>query len=89
VAGPWPSGRVRSSQPSAGAWRTITAVLLDESAGPSAPGAGPPWRRWPAFVHRKVHFPFRAARMAGMDATQLEKVRSGRGFFAALDQSGG
>src|SRR5215469_16064998 len=30
-----------------------------------------------------------AARMAGMDATQLEKVRSGRGFFAALDQSGG
>jgi fructose-bisphosphate aldolase, class I len=27
--------------------------------------------------------------MAGMDATQLEKVRSGRGFFAALDQSGG
>ena len=30
-----------------------------------------------------------AGRMAGMDATQLEKVRSGRGFFAALDQSGG
>src|SRR5215472_8509138 len=30
-----------------------------------------------------------AVRMAGMDATQLEKVRSGRGFFAALDQSGG
>ena len=30
-----------------------------------------------------------AARMAGMDATQLDKVRSGRGFFAALDQSGG
>jgi fructose-bisphosphate aldolase class I len=27
--------------------------------------------------------------MAGMDATQREKVRSGRGFFAALDQSGG
>jgi fructose-bisphosphate aldolase class I len=27
--------------------------------------------------------------MAGMDATQLEKIRSGRGFFAALDQSGG
>jgi fructose-bisphosphate aldolase, class I len=27
--------------------------------------------------------------MADMDATQLEKVRSGRGFFAALDQSGG
>jgi fructose-bisphosphate aldolase, class I len=27
--------------------------------------------------------------MAGMDAAQLEKVRSGRGFFAALDQSGG
>jgi fructose-bisphosphate aldolase, class I len=27
--------------------------------------------------------------MAGMDATQLAKVRSGRGFFAALDQSGG
>jgi fructose-bisphosphate aldolase, class I len=27
--------------------------------------------------------------MAVMDATQLEKVRSGRGFFAALDQSGG
>jgi fructose-bisphosphate aldolase class I len=27
--------------------------------------------------------------MAGMDATQLETVRSGRGFFAALDQSGG
>jgi fructose-bisphosphate aldolase class I len=27
--------------------------------------------------------------MAGMDARQLEKVRSGRGFFAALDQSGG
>jgi fructose-bisphosphate aldolase class I len=27
--------------------------------------------------------------MAGMDAMQLEKVRSGRGFFAALDQSGG
>jgi fructose-bisphosphate aldolase class I len=24
-----------------------------------------------------------------MDATQLEKVRAGRGFFAALDQSGG
>ena len=24
-----------------------------------------------------------------MDATQLEKVRSGRGFLAALDQSGG
>jgi len=24
-----------------------------------------------------------------MDGTQLEKVRSGRGFFAALDQSGG
>jgi len=24
-----------------------------------------------------------------MDAAQLEKVRSGRGFFAALDQSGG
>src|ERR1700747_595846 len=31
----------------------------------------------------------RTARMAGMEATQLEKVRSGRGFFAALDQSGG
>src|SRR3974390_2945529 len=30
-----------------------------------------------------------AARMAGRDATRLEKVRSGRGFFAALDQSGG
>ena len=28
-------------------------------------------------------------RIAVMDATQLEKVRSGRGFFAALDQSGG
>jgi fructose-bisphosphate aldolase, class I len=27
--------------------------------------------------------------MAGMDATQLERIRSGRGFFAALDQSGG
>jgi fructose-bisphosphate aldolase, class I len=27
--------------------------------------------------------------MAGMDDTQREKVRSGRGFFAALDQSGG
>src|SRR5580698_8707326 len=27
--------------------------------------------------------------MAGMDATQAEKVRNGRGFFAALDQSGG
>jgi fructose-bisphosphate aldolase, class I len=27
--------------------------------------------------------------MAGMDARQLDKVRSGRGFFAALDQSGG
>src|ERR1700748_2390959 len=27
--------------------------------------------------------------MAGMDTTQLEKVRAGRGFFAALDQSGG
>ena len=27
--------------------------------------------------------------MAGMDALQLAKVRSGRGFFAALDQSGG
>jgi fructose-bisphosphate aldolase, class I len=27
--------------------------------------------------------------MARMDATQLEKIRSGRGFFAALDQSGG
>src|SRR5690348_14102739 len=27
--------------------------------------------------------------MAGMDAMQLEKVCSGRGFFAALDQSGG
>jgi len=27
--------------------------------------------------------------MAGMDAMQLEKVGSGRGFFAALDQSGG
>jgi fructose-bisphosphate aldolase, class I len=27
--------------------------------------------------------------MEGMEATQLEKVRSGRGFFAALDQSGG
>ena len=27
--------------------------------------------------------------MTGMDATQLEKIRSGRGFFAALDQSGG
>ena len=24
-----------------------------------------------------------------MDATQLAKIRSGRGFFAALDQSGG
>src|SRR5215831_21055519 len=33
--------------------------------------------------------PSGAERMAGMDATQLEKVRSGRGFFAALDQSGG
>src|SRR5262252_804906 len=27
--------------------------------------------------------------MAGMEATQLERVRSGRGFIAALDQSGG
>jgi fructose-bisphosphate aldolase class I len=27
--------------------------------------------------------------MAGMDTTQLERIRSGRGFFAALDQSGG
>ena len=27
--------------------------------------------------------------MASMDATQLEKIRAGQGFFAALDQSGG
>jgi fructose-bisphosphate aldolase class I len=27
--------------------------------------------------------------MAGMDQTQLEQIRAGRGFFAALDQSGG
>ena len=27
--------------------------------------------------------------MGGMDATQLEKIRAGQGFFAALDQSGG
>jgi fructose-bisphosphate aldolase, class I len=27
--------------------------------------------------------------MGGMDTTQLEQVRSGHGFFAALDQSGG
>jgi fructose-bisphosphate aldolase class I len=27
--------------------------------------------------------------MGAVDATQLEKVRAGRGFFAALDQSGG
>jgi fructose-bisphosphate aldolase class I len=27
--------------------------------------------------------------MAGMDSSQLDKVRSARGFFAALDQSGG
>ncbi len=27
--------------------------------------------------------------MATMDTTQFEKIRSGRGFFAALDQSGG
>ncbi|MGI9005480.1 MAG: fructose bisphosphate aldolase [Streptosporangiaceae bacterium] len=30
-----------------------------------------------------------AAKMAAMDGEQLEKVWSGRGFFAALDQSGG
>src|SRR5581483_3538997 len=29
------------------------------------------------------------AQDGGMDSTQLEKIRSGRGFFAALDQSGG
>src|SRR5262249_49836872 len=39
--------------------------------------------------HRTAHAPSGAARMADMEATQLEKVRSGRGFFAALDQSGG
>src|SRR5580698_9829190 len=35
--------------------------------------------------------PFTAgsATMDGMDSTQLDKVRSARGFFAALDQSGG
>ena len=27
--------------------------------------------------------------MGAMDTTQLEKIRGGRGFFAALDQSGG
>src|ERR1700733_12905532 len=27
--------------------------------------------------------------MGAMDTTQLEKIRDGRGFFAALDQSGG
>ncbi len=35
------------------------------------------------------HGVWQAAKMAAMDAMQLEKVRSGRGFFAALDQSGG
>jgi fructose-bisphosphate aldolase, class I len=36
-----------------------------------------------------VHAPFRGWEDGSMDITQLEKVRSGRGFFAALDQSGG
>src|SRR3954467_8620738 len=27
--------------------------------------------------------------MRTMDSTQLDRIRSGRGFFAALDQSGG
>ncbi len=28
-------------------------------------------------------------RMTGMNDTQLDRIRSGQGFFAALDQSGG
>jgi fructose-bisphosphate aldolase class I len=42
-----------------------------------------------AAEQRRASLAVRAARMASMDMTQLEKVRSGRGFFAALDQSGG
>src|SRR5215467_12077629 len=51
------------------------------------PGARP--RTCAPLVHRSVHAPVLACEDGGMDATQQEKVRSGRGFFAALDQSGG
>ena len=49
---------------------------------------GPPWR-WALFAHRNAQPLGMAVRMAGMDTTQLERIRSGQGFFAALDQSGG
>src|SRR5581483_10334537 len=49
---------------------------------------GPPWRQ-ALFAHHNSQLPGPAVRMAGMDTMQLERIRSGRGFFAALDQSGG
>src|SRR5262249_60937330 len=45
--------------------------------------------RCPLGVHRSAYAPGRGCKDGRYDATQLEKVRSGRGFFAALDQSGG
>src|SRR5207247_10084226 len=42
------------------------------------PGPGSPWEARPA-----------GDRMRNVNTTQSEKVRTGRGFFAALDQSGG
>jgi fructose-bisphosphate aldolase class I len=40
-------------------------------------------------VRRDADVRARSCEDSRMDETQLEKVRSGRGFFAALDQSGG
>src|SRR5215469_4626205 len=60
----------------------------DASPG-TGPGTGPPLRPLQPFAQPHCSRSFPGWDDGAMDAAQLEKVRSGRGFFAALGQSGG
>jgi fructose-bisphosphate aldolase, class I len=79
-----------------GLLRIVPAQRLIERSGPGKIGDAK-GHEADALLHQQIiadepgiaQAPDRLEGWRGMDITQLEKIRSGRGFFAALDQSGG